>query len=192
MIEFPSLKIETINAKINITKTDPKINITGQTGDFKLIKTEHRFEVEKKDAELLIHNYPAFRQLDNSKNIMDMTDKVASQSLNDSYTAIAEYASDGDAMMKIDKKSASPIPYIAKRKAERNLKAKVKLDVFPKNPIQIDVRKGYVTSSYSPGKIETISKERLNISAQMGEINIKANYPKVNINVIGGNINYKG
>lgn len=192
MIKFPSLKIDTIDAKINIAKTDPKIYINGQNGEFKLIKKEHSFEIEKKDAKLLINSYPAFSQFDSSKNIMDMADKVAADSVRIGYEAIAEYSRDGDAMMKIGKTTTSPIPYIAGRKAERFLKAEIKLSVFPKNPIQIKVSKGYVSSNYTPEAIEVISNKKLNISSKRGEVNINANYPKVNIKVVGNNIDYKG
>ncbi|MGM0508345.1 MAG: DUF6470 family protein [Fusobacteriota bacterium] len=191
MINTPILKINTIDAKVNIKKRDAQMNIKGNQADMTLKRKKHRFQVNTKDAKVEIDNYPAFRQFDNSKTTMDMERKVSSESMQKSYKAIAQYSSDGDAMMNIENSSGNVLAKIAADKAFGDLEREIGLQHFPKENIKIRVKKGNVRTNYIPGKIETNVRKNLQISSTPGKIDISANYPKVIIDLKGKNINYK-
>jgi len=191
MIKMPSLKITTIDAKMTIQKRDPKMQISGQDAKVTIQKREHSFKVYTKDAKIKIDNYVAFKQLDNSKKMADMEAKIDGYSRQKGRKATSEYVSDGNNMMQIETNNKKVLSNISKRNANRFSNSEINLGIFPKNNIKINVEEGKVTTNYKPGEIKTNVQKNLKIKAIPGEIRTSATYPKVEIKMIGNNINYK-
>ncbi len=190
MISFPSLRIQTIDANLTIEKRDPQMLIEGQIGELVIEKRDHSFQVQQTEGKLYINNYAVNKQL-NFKNVMDLSMDFASESKQKSFEAISEYAGDGDQLMKIENKGASPIPDIAERNYLRFIPADINIAYFPEPPIEINYQPGNVTSDYMPGEVSTDIVKKLNIEAQLGEVKTYATYPQVNIDVVGNNLDYE-
>lgn len=189
-MNFPRLEITTQKSRIIIDKTPPKMNISGQVGDFTLEKEKRVFEIDKKSDKVIINNYPPKKEL-NFRRPEDLRLHIASVSKEEYSKGLSEIVENSDMLLKIENKNLNAIKEIAKKKAKFTTNTSLNMTFFPKEPIKIDVQKGHFDVNYSPEKISTYVHKKLNIEAEMGKIDIKVDkYPKVEIDVVGENLNY--
>lgn len=185
---MPSLRldIQTVHSNLIRRSSPDQLRISGQQADLIIDKKKSHFTMRQKADTVEINNYPAWSQLDNSKRVGDMESKVSGYSKNKAMRAIAEYSSDGDQLMAIERKGAKPFASIAKRKSEKFSKAEVDIGYFPKNAIKVRVRKGYIKSSFTPSEIKTDVQKNLKIDVVHGSSSSHVDrYPEVRINVVG-------
>lgn len=182
------LNIQTLSSNVTTRNKPDEIQIRGNQADLVLHKKDSKFSIRQKLDTVEIGNYPARRQFDNSKNVMDMTKKTSRYAESKAMKAIAQYSSDGDRMMDIERKGSKPIAEIAKRKSQTFSKVNLDLVYYPNNSIDIKVRKGYIKYDFQPGEIKTNVNKNLQIDVKKGNLNVNVDrYPKVLINVVGGN-----
>ncbi|MBZ4683470.1 MAG: hypothetical protein PWP46_1127 [Fusobacteriaceae bacterium] len=185
------IQINTINSNIRISSTRPKMRISGQDATMNLSKTKSKFNIKTKSDTVEIHNYPADKQL-YRKNPVDLQRDISSYSVQKGNQGISEYVRDGDRMMRIENKEKNAIANISVEKTYRNGKKEINVGYFPKEPIQIRVKKGYVKIDYKPYKINLDVKKNLNIDSNKGTLNIGVDrYPKVEITTYDNKIDTK-
>ncbi|TDT68073.1 hypothetical protein EV215_1794 [Hypnocyclicus thermotrophus] len=185
------IQINTINSNIRISSTRPQMKIRGQDATMNLRKTKAKFNIKTKSDTVEIHNYPADKQL-YRKNPVDLQKDISNYSLQKGNQAISEYVQDGDRMMKIENNEKNAIANISLEKLYRNGKKEINVGYFPKEPIRIRVKKGYVNINYKPYKIDLNVKKNLNINSKKGTLNIGVDrYPKVEITTYDNKIDTK-
>ena len=191
-MNFPKLDIKVHSAQMQINVEKPRINISGQRGEFNIQKREHHFSIASKPAEISINNYPAYKQL-GYKNVSDLGRDIASKSIREGMRAIADMSSDGDNLMKIETQNRDAIAQVALSKhRSRYRKAEIGIMHFPQENIQINVQEGEVKVNYSPGEINVRSEKTLRIDAEMGRVETRATYPKVDVRVVGAMMDIRG
>jgi len=189
-MNFPRLDIKTYNSNILIEKVQPKIEITGQVGNFSIEKEKRVFEIDKKNDKLVINNYPPKKAI-NFKRPEDLRQDISSTSKNEYMKGLAEIGDNKDLLLKIENKNVSAIKEIAKKKAYSGSDVSINISYFPQEPIKIDVEEGHFDINYKPEKIKTNIEKTLDIQVERGKVNIDIDrYPKVEINVVGENIDF--
>lgn len=189
-MNFPRLDIKTYKSNITIEKIQPKLEISGQVGDFRIEKEKRVFEIDKKNDKIIIDNYPPKKEL-NFRRPEDLRANISSTSKSEYMKGLAEIGDNKDLLLKIENKDVDAIKEIAKKKAYSGSDVSINISYFPKEPIKIDVQKGHFNVNYKPEKISTEIDKKLDIQVERGKVNIGIDrYPKLEINVIGENIDF--
>lgn len=179
-----SLRMNTQNSQINLKTKPAKMKISGQDADFKLKKTEGKFQIKQKSDTLDIDSYKAFKQL-GLERTQDLMRSQGAKSRRKVKENISNYVRDGEAMMKIENKG-NPVLKIAEKNAFKEDRVELNVTHFPQNPVEIRVKKGYLKVEAEPDKIEVDSKQKLNIDVTPGGVYTTVDrYPKVNIETVG-------
>lgn len=185
-----NLKIETQRSNLQMESKDARLDISGQDAKMDLKVEKGNFRVRQKSDTLEINNYPAFKQL-NSYNVQDLMIKNKNEAKQKTSEAISRYTQDGNAMMKIENKG-NPLVEIAKEHANTVGKTNLNVTHFPKEPIEINVKKGYLDIEAVPDKISVDVKKNLKIEVAPGGVYTALDkLPKVNIEVVGEHIDSK-
>ncbi len=185
-----SLKIDTQRSNLQMEAKDAKLDISGQDAKMDVQVEKGDFKVRQKSDTLEINNYPAFKQL-NSYKLQDLMEKVNEESKQKTSEAINRYVQDGDAMMKIENKG-TPLIEIAKQHANTVGKTNLNVTHFPKEPIEISVKKGYLDIEAIPDKVSTNVQKNLRIEVTPGGVYTTLDkLPKVNVEVVGEQIDSK-
>lgn len=185
-----SLRMWTDNSSIQMETQDAQMDISGQAATMNLDKTKGDFSIRQKGDTLEIHNYPAYKQL-NNYSPQDLMKKMHGEAKQKASQAISQYASDGEVMMKIENKG-KPLIEIAKRHGEPVGKTNLNITHFPAEPIDISVNEGYVDVQATPDKIDVSVQKNLQINIQQGGVYTTVDgFPKVNIETVGELIDSK-
>ncbi len=179
-----SIRINTDNTNIKLRTKDAKMKISGQEADFKLKKTKGKFDIRQKADTIEIDTYKAYKQL-GLDSPQDLMRTIGRKSERKAKENISSYVRDGEAMMKIENKG-KPILKIAEKNAHKEDKVELNVAYFPKTPIDIRVKKGYLKVEAEPDKISAEAKQQLRIDVKPGGVYTTVdNYPKVNIETVG-------
>lgn len=185
-----NLKIDTQRSNLQMEAKDAKLNISGQDAKMDIQVEKGDFKVRQKSDTLEINNYPAFKQL-NSYRVQDLMEKVNGEAKQKTSEAVSRYVQDGDAMMKIENKG-TPLVEIAKQHSNTVGKTNLNVTHFPKEPIEINVKKGYLDIEAIPDKVSTHIQKNLKIEVAPGGVYTTVDkLPKVNIEVVGEQIDSK-
>lgn len=189
-MKIPQLDITYYKSNIIIEQTDPKMRISGQVGDFSLEKQERQFEINQTKPKLTIDNYPAQKQLHHLKPD-DLRVEISQKAQQNYMESLSERVQNGDILLNIQNKEVNAFKEIAKNRVNEKNEVSLSLEYFPQNPIEIDVKLGEISIEYSPEKIKTNVEKTLQIDFERGEVKTKIDqYPKVEIDVVGENIDY--
>ena len=184
------LDIRTEQSNLKIDKVDPKMDISGQDAKMTIEKTDGDFKVHQKADTIDIDSYNAYKQL-NSYSPQDLMKKVYNQGKQKASEAISQYVRDGEAMMKIENKG-NPLTEIGKAHGSPVGKTNLNVEHFPKEPIEISVKKGYLEVEAIPDKLSTKVQKNLRIEVQPGGVYTTIDkIPKVNIETVGELIDSK-
>ncbi len=179
-----SLKIHTDNSNVKLRTEDAKVRISGQEADFELKKTKGRFDIRQKADTIEIDTYRAYRQL-GLESPQDLMRSQGRKSERKARENLSSYVRDGEAMMKIENKG-KPILKIAEKNAHKEDNVELNVTHFPKTPIDIRVKKGYLKVEAEPDRVEAKVKQQLKIDVKPGGVYTTVdNYPKVNIETVG-------
>jgi hypothetical protein len=189
-MNFPHLELTHYKSNILIEKTNPKMSISGQVGNFRLEKEKRQFEIEKTDAKLEINSYPAKKQL-NLKRPMDVKVDISQKAQQAYYESLAERSQNADLLLNIQDENVNALKEIAIKRSSKGKDVSLNIQYFPQEPIEINVTPGDININYAPEKIKTHVDKTLNIEFQRGEVNTKIDqYPKIEVDVVGDNIDY--
>lgn len=178
------LKMQTDSSNIQMEKVDPKMQISGQESKMVLNNDKGDFKIRQKADVVEIHNYNAYKQL-NGYNLQDLMKREKSESEQKTSQAIANYAAEGEALMKIEN-GGNPLIQIGKNHGNTVGKTNLNIENFPKEPIEVDVKKGYIDVQANSDKISTKVYSNLRIDVQPGGVYTKIDRaPKVNIEAVG-------
>ncbi len=190
-MNFPHLELTHHKSNILMEKTNPKMSISGQVGNFRLEKENRKFEIEKTDAKLTIDSYPAKKQL-NFKRPMDVKVEISQKAQQAYFESLSERAQNADLLLNIQDENVNALKEIAVKRSSKGKDVSLNIAYFPQEPIEINVKPGDISANYSPEKIKTHVEKTLNIEFERGEINTKIDqYPKIEIDVVGENIDYR-
>lgn len=179
-----SLRINTEGSKLQIRNKDPKMKIKGQGGEFTVDNKKGSFKIRQKADTVEINTYNAYKQL-GLERPQDQMRTYTRKSIKKASENMSKYVQDGEAMMRIENKGNS-IPRIAEKNAFEADKVDLNVEHFPKEPIEVKVKKGYFKVEAEPDKIEVKSKKKLKINVEPGGVYTKVDhYPKVNIKAVG-------
>lgn len=185
-----SLNMRTEHSKLQIDKVDPQMNISGQEATVTVKNQKGDFKIHQKSDTLEIDSYNAYKQL-NSYSPQDLMRKNYNEGKQKTSEAVSQYVRDGEATMEIENKG-NPLIEIGKAHANKVGKTNLNIEHFPKEPIEISVKKGYLEVEVIPDKISTDVQKNLRIDVQPGGVYTKVEgIPKVNIEVIGELIDSK-
>lgn len=185
-----SLNMRTDQSKLNINKVDPQMNISGQEATVKVNNQKGDFKIHQKSDTVEIDSYNAYKQL-NSYSPQDLMRKIYNEGKQKASEAVSQYVRDGEAAMKIENKG-KPLIEIGKAHANKVGKTNLNIEHFPKEPIEISVKKGYFEVEAIPDKISTDVQQNLRIDVQPGGVYIKVEgIPRVNIETVGESIDSK-
>lgn len=178
------IKMSTDSSNIKMQKIDPQMDISGQNASFQIQKKEGDFKIRQKADTVEIDSHPAFRQL-NSYNPQELMIKEKQKAENKTVDAISQYVRDGETLMKVENKG-TPLIDIAKSHSNTSNNVSLNIEHFPKDPIEVNVTKGYLEVDSTPDKIETFAQSNLRIDVQPGGVYTTIDkYPKVNVDIIG-------
>ncbi len=184
------LDIRTEQSNLKIDKVDPKMDISGQVAKMTIEKTDGDFKVHQKADTIDIDSYNAYKQL-NSYSPQDLMKKVYNQGKQKASEAVSQYVRDGEAAMKIENKG-NPLTEIGKAHGSPVGKTNLNVEHFPKEPIEISVKKGYLEVEAIPDKLSTKVQKNLKIEVQPGGVYTTVDkLPKVNIETVGELIDNK-
>lgn len=184
------LDIRTEQSNLKIDKVDSKMDISGQDAKMTIEKTDGDFKVHQKADTIDIDSYNAYKQL-NSYSPQDLMKKVYNQGKQKASEAISQYVRDGEAMMKIENKG-NPLTEIGKAHGSPVGKTNLNVEHFPKERIEISVKKGYLEVEAIPDKLSTKVQKNLKIEVQPGGVYTTVDkLPKVNIETVGELIDNK-
>lgn len=190
-MNFPTLDIQVTNSHIILDRTPGKLDIQGMIPEFTLEKVPHKFDMYIKNAEIEIHNYGPRKQM-GLKNMEDLTFDFANKGKSESSQAIAEYVANGDAMMQIENKGSNPTVDISVSGSEKfSQPGEINVEYFPKEGPEIIVKPGNIDVQFQHGEVNFHGQQTLQINYEPGkQQNSIDKYPKVNIEVVGGNVDY--
>lgn len=190
-MNFPKLDIQVTNSHLILDKTPGKLDIQGQIPDFTLEKIPHKFDMYIKNAEIEIHNYGPRKQM-GLKNIEDLASDYANKGKSEASAAISEYVANGNAMMQIENKGSNPVAEIAVSGSERfSQPGEINVEFFPKEGPRILVTPGNIDVQFQHGEVNFHGQQKLQINYQPEvQQNSIDKYPKVDIEVVGGSVDY--
>lgn len=178
------LDINITNSNLRISGKDPKIKIQGHQASYNLNKTERKFTVKQKFDKVEIHNYPPDKQL-YRKNPTDLRRQINNYSQQKASDAVSQYAREGERMKRLEDNEKNVLSNIATENSYAKGKKDIKIDFFPKEPVDISVKKGYMKVDYQPSRIKSNVQKHIKIETTPGDLQIGANqYPRVEITAI--------
>ena len=184
------LNIQTDRSNLIINKVDPKLDISGQEATMSIEKQDGDFKIHQKADTIDINNYNAFKQL-NSYSPQDLMKKAYNEGKQKASEAVSQYVRDGEAAMKIENKG-NPLIEIGKAHGSPVGKTNLNIENFPKEPIEVSVKKGYLDVEAIPDKLSTKVQKNLKIEVQPGGVYTTIDkLPKVNIETVGELIDSK-
>ena len=184
------LDIKTEQSNLKIDKVDPQMNISGQEATMSIEKTDGDFKIHQKADTIDINSYNAYKQL-NSYSPQDLMKKVYNEDKQKTSEAVSQYVRDGEAMMKIENKG-KPLTEIGKAHGSPVGKTNLNIEHFPKEPIEVSVKEGYLEVEAIPDKLSTKVQKNLRIEVQPGGVYTTIDkIPKVNIETVGELIDSK-
>lgn len=178
-----NLRINTENSHLNTRTVDAKMNIQGQEGEFDLKKQKGSFKIKQKYDEIDIDNYRAYKQL-NLESPQDLMKSQVSKAQQKAKSALSSYVRDGEALMKIENKG-NPIIQIAEKNAFKHNDLSLNVEHYPRDPIEVKVREGYLQVEAELDKFQVNSKSNLKIDVTPGGVYTTATKPKLSIEAIG-------
>lgn len=188
------LDINIQNSNIKIASKAPKVKIRGNQASMDINKTEMKFSVRQKFDKVDIHNYPPDKQL-YRKNPTDLRHEMNNYSQKKGNDAVSQYVREGNRAMKIEDGEKAVFSHLAKESSFAKGKKDIRITHFPKEPVKVGVKKGYINIDYKPSKIDTNVQKHIKIDTTPGELKIGADqYPKVEIRAVtttGNNLDTK-
>lgn len=187
-MNFPQLKIEQQFARISLEIKKPDLKVEQGKAHLQMKKKMADLIIRADNVEINVDNYPSNYDL-GYKNTMDLGREIAGKGREVYLQYVKRSSNNGDRLMRIEGNTS-----ISDIAVEENFSEEKELNLKWKRGPEIDVKKAKLEIDYKPGKMVFSSQlGQTNVDLNWGKVNISLRqYPYIDIQVIGGELNIKG
>ena len=183
---MPQIQINQQSAKIGLKIKQPEMSLKQNKSTVEIKQETGKMKIKKDIVEVNVDNYPARKDL-GYKNTEDMSKSFAQQGKQAVMNSIKRYASQGDQLMKVEKKG-KPIITQAKQKTKQDQK---EIGLRWKRGPRISVKPHKLSMKYKPN-YPSIKAKMGSVESNLGWGTVKATidqYNKLDISLTGNSLN---
>ena len=178
-----SIQIRTIDAKLNLNITYPKIDIRQSKGHLNIKQTNAELIINKEEPKVIIDQYQCFAE-SGLKNNADLTKQFKQLALRKVLEGIRRKTSEGRRMINIKRGNPNAISDIAKRNFETRTR-QFNYDIMPKSRPKIDFEGSFSIDWKSGGVDIDYRVEKPINNFHWGKVEMYLNpYPDIEISYI--------